>query len=181
MWDKAAAYLQRAANAAVGRSAYREGLAGFEQALVALAYLPDGREKYERGADLHSQIRQALHPLGDDQAIIEHLRQAEALATTLGDRRRLAMALAQITQYHWQVGEFDQGLKVGERALAIAEAPGEGDLVIEISQYLGQIHRDRGDATRAKEVFAQYVDSFEGDRLRARTAGTGYPAVSFPG
>jgi len=179
VWDKAVAYLQRAAKAAVERSAYREALAEFEQALVALTYLPDGLPKYEQGADLHSQIRQALDPLGDDQAIIDHLRQAEALATTLGDRRRLVMALAQITQYHWQVSEFEQGLKVGERARDIAEALGEIGLVIEVSQYLGQIHRDRGDVRRAKEVFSQYVDAFDPNRLRDRLVATGSPAVYF--
>src|SRR5262249_2599927 len=47
-WGKAVAYLRQAGGKAVERSAYREALAGFEQALDVLQHLPDSRERTEQ-------------------------------------------------------------------------------------------------------------------------------------
>ena len=49
VWDKAVAYCRQAGDKAMARSAYREAVACFEQALVALAHLPEGRDAPRAG------------------------------------------------------------------------------------------------------------------------------------
>ena len=71
------------------RSAYRESVGSFEQALSALLHLPESRETREQGIDLRLALRSALLPSGDSGRILVYLREAEALAVALDDPRRL--------------------------------------------------------------------------------------------
>ena len=68
----------------MARSAHREAVAYFEQALVALAHLPERRDTLEQAIDLRFDLRNALLPLGDQARIFDHLREAETLAQVLG-------------------------------------------------------------------------------------------------
>ena len=60
VWDKAVAYCRQAGDKAVARSASREAVACFEQALVALEHLPEGRERHEQAIDVRFGLRHAL-------------------------------------------------------------------------------------------------------------------------
>ena len=68
-------------------------MACFEQALTALAQLPEHRDLLAHSIDLRFDLRNALHVLGERERILEHLRAAEPLAQTLGDQRRLGQVL----------------------------------------------------------------------------------------
>ena len=94
VWDKALAYCRQAGAKAAARSAYREAVAYFEQALTALQHLPEHRETLEQAIDLRLDIRNALIALGELGAIFDHLREAETLATALDDQRRLGWVCA---------------------------------------------------------------------------------------
>src|SRR5712691_2598594 len=65
LWDKAVAYCRQAGGRAAARSAYREAVAYFEQALAALAHLPERRDTLEQAIDLRCDLRTALLPLGE--------------------------------------------------------------------------------------------------------------------
>ncbi len=65
LWDKAVAYCRQAGGRAAARSAYREAVAYFEQALAALAHLPERRDTLEQAIDLRCDLRNALLPLGE--------------------------------------------------------------------------------------------------------------------
>ena len=64
VWDKALAYCRQAGAKALARSAYREAVGCFEQALEALAHLPPDRTMLEQAIDLRCDLYQALVPLG---------------------------------------------------------------------------------------------------------------------
>ena len=64
MWDKALTYCRQAGEKAVAQSAYREAEAYFEQALSALAHLPETRDMREQAIDLRFALHSALMPLG---------------------------------------------------------------------------------------------------------------------
>src|SRR5439155_11983072 len=51
VWDKTLAYCQQAGEKALARSAYREAVAYFEQALGALRHLPETRDTREQAID----------------------------------------------------------------------------------------------------------------------------------
>ena len=65
VWDKALAYCRQAGEKAVARSAYQEAVGYFEQALGALAHLPETRDTREQAIDLRLALRTALWPSGD--------------------------------------------------------------------------------------------------------------------
>ena len=60
-----------------------------EQALSALPHLPETRDRSEQAIDLRLALRMALQPSNDCRRILRCLREAEALAETLADPRRL--------------------------------------------------------------------------------------------
>ena len=96
---------------------------------------------------------------------------------TLGDQRRLAAVLANLTQYFWQVGELARGVETGERSVAIAEALGDFGLRIASNQYLGQVYLDRGFYRDARTMFGRNVSELKGDQIRQRFGMAGYPSV----
>jgi predicted ATPase len=68
VWDKALAYCRQAGEKAMARSASREAVGYFEQALRAIQRLPDTGDTREQGVDLRFALRSALVPLGDSGA-----------------------------------------------------------------------------------------------------------------
>jgi len=96
VWDKALAYCRQAGGRAAARSAYHEAVAYFEQALTALAHLPERRDTLEQAIDLRLNLRQALLPLGEHERMLDHVRTAEALAERLGDDQRLGQIAASL-------------------------------------------------------------------------------------
>jgi predicted ATPase len=63
VWAKAVAYLRQAGAKAAGRSAHREAIVFFEQALGALRHLPESHEKLEQAIDLRFDLRSSLYPV----------------------------------------------------------------------------------------------------------------------
>src|SRR5215470_6331318 len=90
LWEKSVDYSRRAAAKAAARSAHSQAIAYLEQSLEALRNLPRSRHTIELAIDLRFELRNSLHPLGDPERILAHLREAEELAKTLEDPRRLA-------------------------------------------------------------------------------------------
>jgi predicted ATPase len=99
VWDKAVAYGQQAGEKALARSAHREAVGSFEQALRALAHLPETRGTREQAIDLRLALRTALYPSGDAGRILAVLREAEALAEALADHHRLGQVLLLMSQH----------------------------------------------------------------------------------
>ena len=89
VWDKALTYFRQAGEKAMTRSAYREAVGYFEQALSALPHLPETRDTRAQAIDLRLALRSALLPSGDYRRIQAYLHEAEALAEALDDPHRL--------------------------------------------------------------------------------------------
>jgi class 3 adenylate cyclase len=70
VWDKALVYCRQAGEKAMARSAYREAVEYFEQALSALRHLPETRDTREQAIDLRLALRTALRPSGDPGRIL---------------------------------------------------------------------------------------------------------------
>ena len=64
VWQKALVYGRQAGDKAQTRSAYREAVVCYEQALAALEHLPDSRATTEQAIDLRLGLRTALNALG---------------------------------------------------------------------------------------------------------------------
>jgi class 3 adenylate cyclase len=116
-WPKAVAYLWQAGRKAVARSAHREAVTAWEQALEALGHRPAGPETREQGVDIRLELRPSLVHCGELEQVRDRLAEALELAELLGDQRRLAQVLAGLSNYHWLSADYDHAIAVGQRAL----------------------------------------------------------------
>jgi class 3 adenylate cyclase/tetratricopeptide (TPR) repeat protein len=176
-WEKAAAYFHQAGNRASARSAYREALVCFEQALFALRHLPESRDNLVKAIDMRFDLRNVLHPLGDHGGILAHLRTAEAYAKSLGDERRLAWISLYMSNYFWWTGDQDQAVESGQRALTINESLNDITIQVQSNFRLGNAHLALGDYGRAQEFLMRNVTSLEGEQIRERFGLAGLASV----
>jgi tetratricopeptide (TPR) repeat protein len=177
IWGKALTYYRQAGTKASMRSAYREAVAGFEQALVALKHLPESRDTLEQAIDLRFDLRNVLFPLAEHERIFECLREAEALAEALGDQHRLGRVCSYMTRHLWQMAGYDRAIASGERALAIAAALGDFSLQVATTFFLGQAYYFLGDYRRAMNYLGRNVASLDGELLRERFGLPGTSSV----
>ena len=89
LWEQGGAYLRQAGPRRAARSAHREAVGCFEQALEILeADGPQG-PALATAVDVAFALRASLAPLGEFTRTLDHLRRAAVHAEALGDRRRL--------------------------------------------------------------------------------------------
>jgi tetratricopeptide (TPR) repeat protein len=177
MWEKAIRYLRQAGVKASARSANREAVACFEQALTALGHLPETRETLEQAIDLRFDLRTSLHPLGEFERILGCLREAEGLARTLDDRRRLGQLSVYMCHTLRETGHPTEALAFGQNAQAIAEALGDVPLRVTGNLYLGAAYIWTGDYREAADLLRKVLQLLEGDLRRERLGLAGFPAV----
>ena len=155
-WDKAARYLRQAGRRAIARSSYAAATELLREALRALERLPDTRDTLAQAIDARLELRVALVPLGRYHDALAVMREAEGLATRLGDRARLGRVLADICARLRNVtGEHLQAIEVGQRALTIAAEDGDRALELEALYRTGQAHFAIGDYARALEMLSR--------------------------
>jgi tetratricopeptide (TPR) repeat protein len=155
------------------RSANREAVAGFEQALVALQHLPDTRETRVQAVDLRFDLRNTLLLLGEHERIFAYMREAEALARALDDDSRHARVSAYLCTYLFTAGDYDQALAAGEHALAIVATLADFPLHVEMNFRLGQVYHAIGEYPRSMNFLRRNVESLTGELLYERF-GHGY-------
>ena len=177
VWEKALPYRRQAGAKAATHPAYREAVAYFEQALAALRHLPERRDLWEQAIDLQLDLRSAFLPLAAFERMGECLREAQALAETLGDQRRLGRVLSYLAHLLQRLHEYDHAIASGYDALTIAVDLGDLGLQVTTNFFLGQIHSGLGDYREAAQYFRSIVNSLEGDRLHDRFGMVALPAV----
>ena len=177
VWDKAVAYCRQAGDKAVARSANREAVACFEQALVALAHLPEGRERHEQAIDIRFDLRPILGMLGEQGRCLTYLREAEGLAQALGDQHRLGWVAAYMSNQLWATGDSQRAVEVGQRALALAETMGDAALQVVMHLFLGRAYYALGDYPQAIDLLRQNLVSLDGALLREHFGLSALPAV----
>ncbi|OLC13700.1 MAG: hypothetical protein AUH29_12080 [Candidatus Rokubacteria bacterium 13_1_40CM_69_27] len=166
MWDKAFGYLAQAGQKAATRSAHVEAVACFEQALEALQRLPSSREMLERAVDLRFDLRHSCVPLRDYRRVLDHLREAEMAAESIGDQARLGWVFVYRTHGLFLAGDCRSAVEAGQRALAIAGALHDPCLEESANVYLGQVYHWLGNYRRAAELLGRNVASLEGELRR---------------
>ena len=177
VWEKAVRCLRQAGAKAFARSANREAVAYFEQALAALKHLPETREIVEQAVDLRFELRNSLYPLGEVEKGLQYLREAEGLSKALDDPRRLGWVSVYMTQYLWVTGHSKESRPLGQSALAIAETLKDLPLQVAANFYLGVGWLSAGDYGRAEDLLRKIVQSVDGERSRERCGLPGFPAV----
>ncbi len=175
--EKAVHYLRQAGLKAAARSALPEARGWFEQALGVLEALPESPSTLEQGFEIRLELRPVLSQLGEVRRVLERLREAEALAERLNDDRRRGRVCAVVTNAHSLLGELDEALVTGTRALEIAGRLGDLRLRILTTTYLEQAHYFRGEYERVVELATDNLAALPADwvyeSFRSRHADIG--------
>lgn len=175
--SEAIGYWLKAGRLASARSANREAVSCFEQALAALGHLPETRERLEQAIDLRFDLRVALVLLGELERTFSHLHEAEGLARTLGDQRRLGVVSVHMCQNLWMTGRHAEALTFGRNAQAIAESLGDVPLQVTGNLQLGAACLGTGDYREAETPLLKVLQLCGGELSRERFGVTGFPAV----
>jgi DNA-binding NtrC family response regulator/tetratricopeptide (TPR) repeat protein len=152
LWEKAAHYLHQAGLRAAARSALQSARSWLQQALGALAALPETRSTMEQGVDIRLELRAVLNQLGDPRQSRQHLSEAEALAERLNDDRRRVQIAAMLTHGHGMLGELDEARLTGARALAMSQKLGDVKLQILSRTCVQHMYYHAGEFERAVQV-----------------------------
>jgi class 3 adenylate cyclase/tetratricopeptide (TPR) repeat protein len=169
VWAKAVTYCQQAGTRANDRAAFREAAAVFEQALQALAHLPEDGNTGVLTIELHLALDDPLSLLGEQRRCLTLLGEAEALARALDDGVRLGRVLAQRAFRCLLTGDRDGALAAGQEALALAAALGNSALQTAASHRLGQVYWACGDFGRAADLLRRNVEATDGESDTPRT------------
>jgi class 3 adenylate cyclase/tetratricopeptide (TPR) repeat protein len=161
VWGRAMTYLRRAGARAVARSANREGVSYLGQALAALAHLPESRETIEAGIDIRLMLRLPLLMLDKNERIVDYLREAEVLATKMGDQPRRGLATSLLTNYFYVAGDYPSALECAERAADVAEVLEDAALRNQVNFFRGLVVYALGDYARAAELLRPIVAGHE--------------------
>jgi class 3 adenylate cyclase/tetratricopeptide (TPR) repeat protein len=168
VWEKAVAYCRQAGTRAYARSALREAVACFEQALTALTHLPENRATQELAIDLRFDLRNALWSLGEFRQTLDSLREAERLAKALGDRQRLGRVYCDQARYFRILRRYDLALEAGKLALTLATDLDDTELQPMALAAIGEAYYSQGDYRRAIDLLSETVASLDGERLHER-------------
>jgi class 3 adenylate cyclase/tetratricopeptide (TPR) repeat protein len=155
--EKAVHYLWQAGGRAAARSALSASRAWLEQALGVLDALPESRAAMEQGFEIRLELRRVLRQLGEGRQMLDHLREAGALAERLQDDRRRGQVYAVMATVHSSLDELDEALVTGTRALEIAERLGDLGLRIVAAGNLEQAFYYRSEYQRVSEFATDHL------------------------
>jgi class 3 adenylate cyclase/tetratricopeptide (TPR) repeat protein len=163
-WDKAVSYCYQAGVRAAAKSAHREAAARFTEALAAVERLPHSSAVLEQAVDVRFGLRTSLSPLGEFQRSFELLREAEAIATALNDRARLARVFTFKALYFWSIGDQDQTIgatgQASEAAVAIGDIPAQ----VLANLFAGRARHARGEYADAIKQFELVISATDANR-----------------
>jgi predicted ATPase len=161
VWDKAVSCCQQAGTRAYDRTAFREAVVYFEQALQALAHLHETRDTRVLAIELRLALGGSLNALGENGQHFALLGEAEALARALDDRAWLGRVLAEMARALRLKGDYNGAISAGRQALECATALGESVLQVQASHSLGQAYFAIGDFGRAAELLQRSVEAMD--------------------
>jgi DNA-binding NtrC family response regulator/tetratricopeptide (TPR) repeat protein len=168
LWDRAVGWLRQAGVRATERSDNGQAVAFFEQALLALERLPEGRDRTAQAIDVRFELCSALFPLGEVRRALQHLREAEQLADAVGDVQRLGWAATSMANCLAMIGDLAEAHRAGERAARLADDLADPRLTIVSRIDLGIVHQERGEAERAVVLFREALGRLEPEQWLER-------------
>jgi transcriptional regulator with AAA-type ATPase domain/tetratricopeptide (TPR) repeat protein len=177
LWAKAIVYLRRAGAKAARHSAYADAASRFEQALAVLDRLPPTADRLAEAIDVRFDLRSVLLPLGQLDRILERLREAEAIATRLGDQRRLGWVASYVTIHYILSADSVRSIASGEVARKSAEGAADTALTVVANAYLGNACYDSGDYQRASQRLRASLEALPANAVHERFGQASLPSV----
>ena len=167
-WDRAVRYLRQAGEKAVARSANREAIALFEQALNALQQLPESPETLGEALDIHLALGPclgAVHGDGSPEKEAPYVA-ARELCLRLDDRPRLVPALWGLWHVSFNRGLYREARELGEGLFGLARQLGDPVLLLEARHALWPTLYGSGDLEAAELHTREGLDQYDPQRHR---------------
>jgi tetratricopeptide (TPR) repeat protein len=177
-WAEGVVYSRQAGEKAMARSAHREAASYFEQAIHALAHIPDTRDTREQAIDLRLALRSALHPCGELRRAMACVGEAEVLARALDDPPRLAEVSLALSLHCYLSGAYSKAIAAATRVATLAPDTAI-DLRLRAALHLAIAYQARGDYRRAIDCLSTMAARLDETTGRTRW-GELIPGVFVP-
>jgi tetratricopeptide (TPR) repeat protein len=178
VWDKAVVYQQQAGAKAAARSAYREAAEHLEQAVLALARLPEDPETRGQAIDLRLELYRSRLPLGELTRANALQEDLEERAEALGDPVRLARVYALVTARSRRDGDYERCVEFAQRTLGLASAVDEQTVQNATHHNLGMAYFALGDYRAALGCFRRNMTHAIAGEMSRQIAPLTYPVVA---
>jgi class 3 adenylate cyclase/tetratricopeptide (TPR) repeat protein len=169
MWERAARYLRQAAGKAVTRSADREAIALFEQALAALHELPESPETLSEALDIRLALGPCLagiHGPGSSEFEASYVA-ARELCRRLDDRTRVFPTLWGLCHVSFNRGLYREARSLGQELLSVARERGDSVLLLESHHSLWTVLYGSGDLESAELHVQEGLSQYDPQRHHA--------------
>jgi tetratricopeptide (TPR) repeat protein len=159
IWDKAVLYGQQAGVRAYGRAAFGEAVAFYEQAIQALAHLPEDGDTSRLALQLRLDMIPPLTARGEYGRCLALSDEAEALARALDDRTQQIRVLIAISYIRKQTGDPHGAITLGQQAFDLATTLGDSARQRGAAYNLGRVYWDVGDFKRVAELMRRTMEA----------------------
>jgi class 3 adenylate cyclase/tetratricopeptide (TPR) repeat protein len=169
IWERAVRYLRQAGEKAVTRSALREAIAHFEQALAALQQLPESPDTLREALDIRIALGPCLgsiHGHGAPEKEASYVA-AQRLCLRLEDRRRLFPALWGLWHVSFNRGVYRESRELGNDLLSLAREFGDPVFLLEAHHSLWTTLYGGGDLETAELHLQEGLTQYDPQRHRA--------------
>ncbi len=153
LWEKAVEYLHQAGKKAAARSATRESVAYFQQALDVLRQLPETRKTLEQAIAIRIDLGPALRTIKRTSApeVEQTYTEARELCQRLGDTPQLFPVLWGLCRVYHSRREFHKARELGEQLLSLAQTMQDPALILEAHHTQWSTLFSLGELLSAKE------------------------------
>jgi predicted ATPase/class 3 adenylate cyclase len=159
---KAIAYLHRAGQQALRRSAYPEALDAVREALALLATQPDSPERARQELALQVTLGLSLRMAQGMSAEMEQAyARAQVLCERVGETAQLFSLLRGLHSVFLLKGDFPRMQEVAQRLVQIAQATANGALLVEAYFQLGFTAFVCGEFVQARGYYEQCLQRYE--------------------
>lgn len=169
LWVEAARFSAVAMVRSVARSANRDALRMLDTGLDAASRIEDEPMRLKAEMALRTEALGALWPLGQFDAMFMHLERAQAIATQMGDPKRLAAVALQQAWLYWGRGMPSRGLEATRSAReAAVQADSRGAQMAAAQVELLLLHglgRYRELVTMARDIENRFAPELASRRI----------------
>jgi predicted ATPase len=172
MWERAVRYLRQAGEKAVARSANREAVAFFEQALTALSHLPESQQTLSEELDIRIALGPCLGAVhGDGSREKENLYvAARELCLSLDDRPRLFPALWGPWHVSFNRGFYREARDLADGLLGLARELGDPVILLEARHSLWTTLYPNGELESGEVHAREGLEQYDTHRHRVYTS-----------
>jgi class 3 adenylate cyclase/tetratricopeptide (TPR) repeat protein len=173
--EKAIGYAQSAGRKSASRSACREAVKYYEEALNSARILPDLMNRSTLEIDLRLEMRYPLFQLGELPRVRQLMLEAESIASAADDRVRAAQVALFLSHISWLMGQHEASVSYGETSARLGQELKQQDLVQRANFFVGLAYMGLGQLAETARRMRETADYF---RTRPAEVSRGLGALA---